>query len=169
MKILGIGLSIALCAAGLVSFTSATSIATLDGNNDGDTTVKKLVPAGNYITTIGGCNNFGGGTLSKEAFMALLNNPLCGKDNKTNKNFAVASFELTYCWRELSEDSTGHSIIVSDNISESIDGDAVPEKWKKNFANNIYKGDTIKFENIKIRNGSLKYKSKNSVLVVIGG
>jgi len=162
--LLGIG------SVGLFSFSNNNNFVDIQQDNAGDTTKtqKKLVAAGNYSATIGGCNNNAGGTINKDQFLQLINSLVCGKDNKTNQNYPVASFDLTYCERALSEDSTGYPTIVTDYIMEPINGDAVPEKWKKAFTERLYKGDTVKFENIKIRNGAGQYKSKNNVIMIIG-
>jgi hypothetical protein len=170
MKILLSASLIAICSLGLFSFTNQigfTDPLSTDGMADTSKAKKPMTAAGNYTTTLGGCNNSNGGIMKKEAFLNLMNSPLCGKDAKTNANYAVASFDINYCWRELSEDSTGHTIVISDCLSEPVDGNMIPAKWKKSFTENIYKGDTITFENIRIRNGAFKYKSKNKLVVVI--
>jgi hypothetical protein len=156
----------------LFAFTTApTSAEHFAASNDADTAkaAKKEAskPKAEYITSIGGCTSNVGGSFKKEAFLALLNNALCAKDNKTNQTYPVANFDITYGERVMTEDSTGYSHIDVDYQSENIEGDKVPEKWKKHFAEMLYKGDTVKFENIRVRTSTGKYRSKNQVVVVI--
>jgi hypothetical protein len=120
-----------------------------------------------YTASIGGCNNNEGGTITKADFLGLLQSPFCGLHTPTKANYPVAGFDILYCEKEVSEDSTGHPIVVTDCLGDAIIGDKMPERWIKVFADRLYKGDSIRFDNILIKNGVNNFRSKNRIVVVI--
>jgi hypothetical protein len=127
----------------------------------------KKMAAGNFVAAIQNCSNTSGGLITKANFMALLTQPLCAKDAKTNVPAPVASFEINYCERSVSEDSTGLPIIVSECNMDPVNGDVFPKKWQKIFEERLYKGDTIKLEAIRVRSDIGQYACKNNIVLII--
>jgi hypothetical protein len=154
----------------ITSFTTASNLASINTNDDGgkDTIVaKKLIPAGNLEASIGGCNGNKGGNLKALELLSYMGKVVCTKDAKTNTNYPVSKFDLLYCERTMGEDSIGMPIFSVEYTGETIEGDKVPEKWMEMFKERLYKGDTLKVNNIYARKDGKVYKAKNEIIVIV--
>ncbi len=155
-----------LLGAGIIgTFLLCNFLPTANAGNEGKAVGK--IKATPYTASIGGCTKNAGGTISKADFLTLIKSPFCGLHTVTNINYPVAAFDILYCEKEVSEDSTGHPIVVTDCLGDAVVGDHMPDRWVKVFTDRLYKGDSIRFDNILIKNGANNFRSKNSIVVVI--
>lgn len=107
----------------------------------------RTAAAKSSITSYLGCSMTDEKAVSREAFEALIDLPLCAKD--TGKNHCkIQSFQITYAERGLYQDSTGLPIVVTDYSSVKCIGDTIPMAWRTIFHQRSYKGDTIYFDKI---------------------
>jgi hypothetical protein len=162
-------LAIFFACSGFV--VSSTTNQIQENYNDADSSKsmsgKFVSPRSNAILYIGGPNVSKGGKLTKANFLNYIQAPFCAVDS-ANRTLQVESFDFTYCEKQLSEDSTGREIIVTECIGDNISSASLSKKWIDNFNERAFKGDSIVFDNFYLRDGKklLRHSGKMSVVIV---
>jgi hypothetical protein len=91
------------------------------------------------------------GVFNKTRLLAASKKKICVKDLKTSTAVPVYSFDFTYCERGVFEDSTGLPTLITDYNFVPFIGDSITTNWQKALEERLYKGDTLRIENIVIR------------------
>jgi len=112
------------------------------------------------------CKQYGKIVLSAEQFLQYMQQPFCAKDS-TGAEYKVVSFEMIYAETGLYQDSTGLPIIHTDYTYGTFKGNTIDDIWTKKFKEHVYKGDTIRFNNVLVKGAdSLTYRSSNIEMVL---
>ncbi len=119
------------------------------------------------LTTFFACKQDGRISMSAEQFLEFMEQPLCAKDSVQNL-YRVSRFEILYAETGLYQDSAGLPIVHTDYQFANFEGDTISSYWKKMFREHTYRGDTIRFTNIRARslNDSLGFRSSDIELII---
>ena len=114
------------------------------------------------------CNVSGTVTLDVNQFISMINQPLCVKDS-SNRVYKVESFDITYAERGAYQDSSGLPIITTDYTSDHCKGDSITKYWKSIFKERAFKGDTIFFDKVSIKDTANRYAYSKGLKVILKG
>ncbi len=133
-------------------------------------TEKKVTAYKAYTTPIAvylGHSNVGAGIVAKQVFDSLMKQGLWGRDS-SNVEYKVTSFNFTYAERNVYEDSTGNSIILSDYMIEHCDGDTVSATIAASLYQRTKAGDTVYIDQVALLRSDSVGAMGKSLKVVIG-
>ncbi len=131
----------------LVAIMACVVVTALADEKD-DKNKKKPKPV--KVAVYFGKSDIDSGILVKPAFDSLLKQGLTSKDSN-GRVFEVKSFMMTFCERNIYEDSVGNLMPVTDYLSEySFDSKLKPYQLTY-VLEHRKKGDTIIFEHIKLQ------------------
>lgn len=118
------------------------------------------------LRTFFACKKDGKIAMSAEQFMKLMSQPLCAKDS-ADSIYKVTRFEIIYAETGLYQDSAGLPIIHTDYTLGSFSGDTINHIWKKIFSEHTYRGDTIRFQNIRAKgSANMNFRSSNIEVIL---
>lgn len=124
---------------------------------------KKKAPK---LQTYFACKQNGKIALSADDFLKYMNEPFCAKDS-SQAVYKVVSFEMIYAETGLYQDSAGLPIVHTDYTYATFEGNTINESWSRLFKDHVYKGDTIRFNNVLVKGvDSNTYRSSNIELVL---
>ncbi len=106
------------------------------------------------------------GIYPKDKLLQASKNKLCVKEANSNKAIEMYSFDFTYCERGVFEDSTGLPTIVTDYNYAPLYGDSITSNWQRALTERLYKGDTIRIDNVIIKNNGKLVKLNQKLKLV---